>query len=100
MIYKTLVLSLLVGIYIQGILEYGLIKDLHDYHFVPLVLRNDGDDELEARLHCRLLAETEDEYVLCERLRKRHQTPIIVDPRGTRSIGELVEEGQVADLVG
>jgi hypothetical protein len=74
-----------------------MITDLHKARFsVP---KNEPKDEWRASdPSCRELAETEQEYELCKRLRKRYDTPIIVDPRGTRSIGELVENREVTSV--
>jgi len=91
---------LLVGLFVMNsILIQGIaamVEDLHELHFgVPKNEPEEADEWRADDPSCRELAETEQEYELCTRLRKRYETPIVIDPRGTRSVGDMVEEGTV-----
>jgi len=91
---------LFAGLFIMNSIQIlsmsAMIEDLHQARFgVP---KNEPEERDEWRADdpsCQELAETEQEYELCKRLRKRYETPIVVDPRGTRSVSDMVEEGTI-----
>jgi hypothetical protein len=93
---------LLVGLFVMNsILIQGISLRVEDLHQARFPVPKNVPEADERRVHdpsCQELAETEQEYELCKRLRQRYDTPIIVDPRGTRSIGELVERGEVTSV--
>ncbi len=71
-----------------------MIEDLHKARFSVPKNAPEEDEWRATDPSCRELAETEQEYELCKRLRERYEAPIVIDPRGTRSVGDMVETGE------
>ena len=93
-----IMIILFAGLFIMNsILIIGMSAMIEDLHQARFGVPKNVPEDKEWRAtdpSCKELAETEQEYELCKRLRERYETPLIVDPRGTRSVSDMVENGQ------